>query len=236
MQDERRRVYRNQPKSSVLLQARTKSPSGETSPWYDALDVSIRGISFLIGKKDATLLSVGQQVLLQVRTANMDPVDVVARLVSRVEEMGSQRYGFEFDEWEQLSRQELSQFYRLFNRRRAPRINLDPRNPIGIQFETEAKSEDSEIGTGILLDLSTHGLAVLVNPDVEEKLSNAETVAISFTLPGINRVFRLSAQIRNRRLIKQSISYGMEIDPVETPNYIEQQNDLRNFVKQNQIE
>ncbi|MHC4415144.1 MAG: PilZ domain-containing protein [Planctomycetota bacterium] len=150
--------------------------------------------------------AVGETVELGFPSALLNrPLVASARVTYRTDEDRFCRCGFRFTDPGQFERRLWPMFRRLFNRRRAVRIALDPGWPAWI-------TRDAVRVEAPLVDISTAGVAVSVPPDVEAALASADRIRLCIPLSESGRRLELDGRVRSRRLAGGQIHYGIEFD------------------------
>ena len=196
------------------------------------LDVSGFGAGVRFVLPDCPTVAVGEVVTLVFTSKRVKkPVTVQARVQNRREEEDGRRYGFRFLEGEQLDAELPPELRKLFNRRRALRLAPDPGAPVGVVLDGGAGSSRVEAR---LVDLSSLGAGVALDPVAESALANTSLVGISLALPDCPGPVQLIGHIRHRRLRGAEIRYGIEFDPELSHNFARQQDQITGYVMQRQ--
>jgi hypothetical protein len=149
----------------------------------------------------APVLALGSRVELEFSSPHCLKVEVEAQTVSRSDEPGSRSYGFRCDISKRL-------FLHLLNRRRAPRVRLAPSQALPVRL----LDVEGEILQGSLFDVSTVGLSIQVEADVERELCARSGLRLALRLPGDEQGIELGAVIRRRKLFGTGVLYGLELD------------------------
>lgn len=137
------------------------------------------------------------------------PIDVRVRALSRVDEDDIHRYDFDYVNQNELKSLLPGALFRLFNQRKAYRVEPDEKTPISVTVKTCRDDGVREIICQ-LVDISGTGVALLLDQDAEVALAATDEVALTFNLPNYPRAFRLEARIRHRRVVSNRIRVGLE--------------------------
>ena len=220
MSRERRRVYRVVPDEAYHLDVAIRIENGKVFRGT-VLDVTIDGAGALFEREGAPPFTLGHPVALRFTAKWLgEPVDVSGKVKSRAVHGEDQQYhyGFAFDESTKLQKRLPTRSFRIFNRRGAPRVSLDPSKPVEVVIKPPGIA--TSMVTGCLKDISVSGLAVLVDPDAEYTLGALDVIEMSFHLPTRVRAFQLVGWIRNRELVHEHIRYGVEFDHTHTQAFL----------------
>lgn len=220
MSRERRRVYRVVPGEAHHLDVAIRTENGKVFRG-EVLDVTIDGAGALFEREAAPPFALGHPVALRFSATWLDePVDVSGEVRSRAMQGEDQlyHYGFAFNQSAKLQKRLPTRSFRVFNRRGAPRVSLDPTKPVEVVIKPPGIG--TSMVTGCLKDISISGLAVLVDPDAEYTLGALDTIEMSFHLPTRVKTFHLVGWIRNRELVHEHIRYGVEFDHTHTQAFL----------------
>lgn len=149
----------------------------------------------------APVLALGSRVQLEFSSRHCLKVEVEAQTVSRSDEPGSRGYGFRCDISKRL-------FLHLLNRRRAPRVRLAPSQALPVRL----LDVEGMLLQGSLFDVSSLGLSIQVEGDVERELCARAGLRLALRLPGDEQEIELDAVIRRRKLFGTGVLYGLELD------------------------
>jgi len=116
----------------------------------------------------------------------------------------------------------------IFSRRSAFRAK--PRARDG-EAMVSLRNNRREVGRGKLLDISTTGLAVLVDPDVAERVG--DEVDLQIFLPETTLAVAMHGTVRERRLTGSSFRLGIHLVP-EGPDGLSNQRLIYDFVVRRQ--
>ena len=200
------------------------------------LDLSIGGLGLrfsldipLPGCPDIT---VGEEVELSFASDRFKrPLAVSARVVHRLDEESSRRYGLQFSDRQQLEDELATELFRLFNRRKTYRVEPDPDVPI------EVTLEHCQAGVQVqaqVKDISVGGLGVRVPADVKATLGTSDRVKVAISLPGHQDPVILIGNICHRREAGEEIHYGIEFDLEQSEDPKRQQNAITDYVMKRQ--
>ncbi len=200
------------------------------------LDLSIGGLGLrfsldipLPGCPDFT---VGEDVELSFAADRFKrPLAVSARVVHRLDEGSSRRYGLQFTDRQQLENQVATELFRLFNRRKTYRVEPDPDVPIEVTLEQRHAGVQVHAQ---VKDISVGGLGVRVPADVMAALGTSDRVKVAISLPGRQDPVILIGNIRHRRVAGEEIHYGIEFDLEQSEDPKRQQNAITDYVMKRQ--
>lgn len=114
-----------------------------------------------------------------------------------------------------------------FNRRRKPRVQVDPKRPVMVQIELPEKDRTD---FAKLQDISESGMRVAVEPALEQESASIRSVVVSFVPPGEEKV-TMTANIRLRFPRSRRIIWGLEFDSEETEDYGANLDAVKSFVR-----
>ena len=205
--------------------------AGEQTFDGEVLDLSIKGVGVLFAQPDAPTLAVGDSVKLDFRSAKVRASVRLASTVRHRQDMNLfRRYGFAFDSLDAAAEQLSELLYPLFNRRRVPRVDPHPDEPLEVTLTTSAGKRIE----APLRHLSARGMAVLVSVGLEASLVEIEEVVVSFQLPRGRGAIELVAWIRSRLLEDDHVIYGMEFDPERSERFAQSEMELVDYVMRRQ--
>jgi hypothetical protein len=231
MQAERRSVYRVPAERDDAIRAEVVGQSGRA--FGDVLDLSLNGAAVRIAITENPTFSVGEPVTVHFLCTPAGQVEVQAKVQARSELDDSRRFGFAFEDPAALRKRLNGGLLRLFNQRKAFRVELGTGSQTAVRIRT-----DGPEALGRLLNVSADGVAVLVDPQVEAQLSDVVSVSVAFQLPGDDEALIFRAVIRNRAQMKggDGVYYGLELDRTSSSDFIAQQRRLVDYVMQRQGE
>ena len=242
MDREGRKSYRVPLGDEYSLDVVVKTASGETFSG-ELLDITAEGAGTRFKREVGPTLAVGEPTTLTFTSARLrTPIKVCAKVRSRTE-MGSfrsYRYGFEFEEWQELQRRLSGEIHRLFNQRSLYRVEPDPAEPVDAQIRVSPESfpdlPQQFEASGRVKNISAVGIAVLVDHEVETKLAAIDQVITAFQLPASDRRLEVVSWIRNRQLQDDRVCYGLEFDKDRSKDFDEQNSEIVKYVRRRQLE
>jgi len=241
MEQGRRAEYRVELSETTDLRIAISAP-GCDEIRGNLIDVSASGAGAVFEGPNPPNLAVGQEIDLVFTSGDFTaPVTVAARVQHRTEDKdndSSRRFGFRFLEPQQLNSCLPATARRYFNRRQTVRVAPDQFHPIGVTIEpTEQTSDDPQPPVEVrVLNVAVGGIAISLEPTLENAFSNTTSVNVVIKLPGIRRELALIGNIRYRRLIGQRIHYGIEFDPDHTERFSRKQDILGKYVSRRQLD
>lgn len=244
-----RKRYRVTPDEAHTLDVTVKTADGETFTG-ELLDIAIDGAGTRFPREVGPTLAVGQPATLTFTSARLrKPIQVHAKVRSRVElgAFRSYRYGFEFNEWQELQRRLSGEIHELFNQRVSYRVEPDPAEPIEatVKLPREGHLPSADVppeearefeAIGRVKDICAIGVAILVDREAEVTLAATDLVNVSFRLRTSQQNVQLVSWIRNRQLQDEWVCYGLEFDPDRSEYFREQQDEVMKYVKRRRLE
>jgi c-di-GMP-binding flagellar brake protein YcgR len=232
MQESRRGQYRVSVDDLGDLRVAVLDPGGDRIRGT-LIDVSGSGAGIRFARPTAPRLAVGQEVDLVFSSQQLGPpMTVAARVQHRTEEAGGRRFGFRFLEPQTLEAYLPPVMREFFNRRRTVRVTPDPARPVKVELRTEPESPPVDAG---LVNLSMEGAAVSLNPGAEAGFVDAEALWVTFYLPTSRRPVSVFGHIRYRRLVKESVHYGLDFDAEESRAFARKQAILTRYVLKREL-
>lgn len=242
MDGEGRKSYRVPLGDEHSLDVVVKTASGETFSG-ELLDITAEGAGTRFKRDVGPTLAVGEPTTLTFTSARLrNPIKVVAKVRSRTElgAFRSYRYGFEFEEWQELQRRLSGEIHRLFNQRSVYRVETDPAEPVDAQIcvapESFPELPQQFQANGRVKNISPVGIAILVDHEVETKLAAIDQVITTFQLPGSEQALEIVSWIRNRQLQGDRVCYGLEFDKDRSKDFDEQNSEIIKYVRHRQLE
>jgi len=202
--------------SVAVRTAGGKSHAGEI------LDGNADYVETLFAQPGAPVLVLGQPATLTFLSTHREPCEVRATTYFRNEMAGFRRYSFQFDESEALR----PQLVRMFNQRRAFRVEPDPHAPVNVTMVSPSGFQ----ATGCLEKISSIGIGFTTSAQADTGFASIERAEVRVALPPDRKPLRLVAWIRNRHLLDKMIQYGLEFDPHETEHFTEQEQEILIYV------
>lgn len=238
-----RRRYRVAPDPQQSLDVTVQTADGQIFA-AELLDLTVEGAGTRFRRDAGPTLALGQGATLTFTSARLlRPIHVHAKVRSRVElgAFRSYRYGFEFDERDELQRQLSGEIYRLFNQRLDYRVEPDPTEPVDAlvklyEPETTAAVTNKDFrATGQVKDICGVGAGVLLDREVETTLAATDLVVVGFRLPPNDVMLQFAAWIRHRELQEESVCYGLEFDPGRSEQFRQQQNEILKYTRRRRL-
>ncbi len=233
---ERRKQYRVEIGQGSDLEVAVRA-SGGSSVLGGLIDVSIveetvRFVSLRFSMPVGLPLKIGDDVELVFTPSLLkDPVVVSARVVNRVDDEGSRRYGFEFTDRQQLMKQISPVLFKLFDRRVSDRVAPADDSPVKVTVEGGLRRLRAR-----MVDISATGVRVRAPLEAESTLGDTNRVTVFLYLPDCRPPLVFAGIIRNRRLIEGEICYGIEFDLERSENPRLQQDAVNLYVMKRQGE
>jgi hypothetical protein len=243
MDTDGRRRYRVAPEQQQSLDVTVQTADGQIFA-AELLDLTIEGAGTRFRRDAGPTLALGQGATLTFTSARLlRPIHVHAKVRSRVElgAFRSYRYGFEFDERDELQRQLSGEIHRLFNQRLDYRVEPDAAEPVEAtiklyEAEPSAALTNSDFqATGRVKDICGVGAAVLLDREVETTLAATDLVAVGFRLPPNDVMLQFTAWIRHRELHEESVCYGLEFDSGRSDQFQQQQNEILKYTRRRRL-
>jgi hypothetical protein len=237
---EGRRHYRVTPGEEYTLDVTVETVDGRSFPG-ELLDITIEGAGTRFLRQAGPALAVGQSATLTFTSARLrHPIHVRAKVRSRAElgAFRSYRYGFEFDEREELARQLSGEIHQLFNQRGIYRVQPDPAQPLSIVITLLPEDHSGPEGfetVGTVKDISIVGAAILVDRSAETTLAATDLIQAMFRLPSSSSALRFAAWIRHRELQDNCVCYGLEFNSIQSANFKQQQNEVLKYARRRRL-
>ncbi|MDX1487385.1 MAG: PilZ domain-containing protein [Acidiferrobacterales bacterium] len=238
-----RKHYRVTPDQQQSLDVTVQTADGQIFS-AELLDITVEGAGTRFRRDAGPTLALGQAATLTFTSARLrQPIHVHAKVRSRAElgAFRSYRYGFEFDERDELQRQLSGEIFRLFNQRLFYRVEPDPAEPIEMLIRlpeldsATPRSTTDTMARGRVKDICGVGAALLLDRAVETTFAATDLVEVSFTLPSSGARVHLAAWIRHRELQDEYVCYGLEFDSVRSQQFTQQQNEILRYAKRRQL-
>ena len=226
--DERRARYRIDAADTAATEVALARAGADPEP-TELIDVTIDGAAVRFPHARAPSIAVGDRVVILLGAVDQ-ALRVDAVVIHRREDPEHRRYGLRFLDPDSLAERLGPALAKLFNRRGAPRVQPDPREPVEITLEGFLAAGGVERTQAPLIDLSTGGLATEVGYAFEAGFAGNIRVRATFELPGIDEPFNLGAVIQNRRSVDHGVLYGLEFDPDRTLHFPRQRRAIADYV------
>lgn len=218
------------PETEVRLGVEVRAAGGQAHAG-EVTDVPRGGVGLRFSQAQAPPLPVGQQAVLVLSSAYLGKtVELPAMVLSRMENDGFRHYRFQFNGQAAYRRELAKEFYRLFNRRHADRVEprLDERVDVHLEvFEQGARRSQLAVH---LRDISATGMGVVAAAEADYLLTNVERVLARIHLPTRDSRLSLVAWIRSRALDGNSIAYALQFDPEHSREFCAQQAAIMDYV------
>ncbi len=234
MDRERRKIYRVVPDDAHRLEVTVRTEDGKAFRG-EVLDVTIDGAGTRFERETGPVFGLGHSVTLIFSAPWLDePVEVSAKVRSRVERGKSRhyRYGFVLDQSVELEKRLPGGVFRLSNRRVAYRVSPDPTKPVAVAIKVPGARTPKV--TARLKDISVSGLALLVDPEAESTLGELDVIEMSFRLPTSDKDFQLVGWIRSRELVNEHARYGVEFDDKRSKHFARRRDEIFAYVADRQ--
>lgn len=181
--------------------------------------------------------AVGSQVTLALTSRHLPaPIELPATVLSRAEMDGYRRYSFRFEGQAASTHPVAEEFYRLFNRRSAERVEppLDERVQVQLQVPQQRSPHSTLMAD--LKDISATGMSVVADPDIDYLLADTELVRVTIRLPTSDRDLECVAWIRSRALERGLLAYALQFDPDRSRDFYTQQEAIMDYVMRRLLE
>ncbi len=147
-------------------------------------------------------LRVGERAQLNFRGGGLVAnIDSEGLTVLRIEERTRRCYCFRLDT---VPRDLLLV---LANRRNSSRVRPQNTKPVRVRVLSRG---GEVLADALVHDISTAGLSILVDQDLEGRLVDHVQIRLAILLPASSSTFEVEATIRNRRLYQSGVLYGLE--------------------------
>ena len=228
---ERRSLYRAPSQSSGNFEVEVKTSSGHCYTG-EAVGASVEGIGVRFPKRPGTVLTIGEPVTLSFRLPHLSHrIELGATPTNSLAQASCWRYGFQFNDKLDAPAEFAARFYRVFNRRRAYRV--EPNSASAVEV-TVVAGETAQ--TAKLDNISATGIALSIDGDSVEPLARSERWVLSFCLPDTEERLTMVATVRHSDRTRQQRSYGLEFNPNETEHFEIQQQVIMDFVMRRLLE
>ena len=203
---DRRAAYRVSLSADDAISAEVTSKSGQAHG--DVLDLSLNGAAVLFPIAQDPSFALGELVTVHLQSSKMGLVEVKATVQKRTELDDTRRFGLAFSEPDVLRAKLSAKLLRLFNQRKAFRIEPNEAAPVDVLV----CAEELEV-VGLLRDISADGAGVLIAPESEARLSRVIHVTLKLRLPPEDKPLAFKASIRIRVAEAEHIFYGLSCAP-----------------------
>ncbi len=177
------------------------------------LSLSASQLSLRFESARAPLLAVGREVGLELSARDADiQLAATAVVEQRIEQPGERVYRLAL-----CSTAELTEFLGPFlnpvdTRRRQVRVEPANLDPIAVDLRPRLSLMSI---TGQVLNLSSKGLLVQLDAELEQEFVDVERLQVCFELPGADRRVHAWARIRHRSYLGRCVHYGLELEAAD---------------------
>ena len=172
----------------------------------------------------------GLLVMLHVRSpAWRQGIEVEARIERRRDRGGQRRYILAFTRPEEVESDLAPALQVLFSQRGAYRVRPLADDPVLVHLTSEKGADFPDL---LLNDISADGLSLRIGSEIEVVLAGSTRVHVSFSLDGQHIEFE--ALICERHLAPRGIHCGMYFLADETPDFLERQEQVMDYVVERQ--
>lgn len=219
IRDNRRSAYRSHPDDAESLSVELHAEAGKAKA-DEILNITVNGAGVLFPATGAPLLKPGAGVKLRVNSAEFDePIEIEATVITATEVDQRHLYGLRFDRADRLLA-EAAGVFRIFNRRAAYR-GITP-EALTAKLKFPPQFRDETLYEVPIRNVSTTGLCILTDSDLDEMLEDTEVVEVFLNLPDDSESLHFHAQIRHRMQHGAEVFYGLRFDPKATDDYLNQ--------------
>ncbi|MEZ4237806.1 MAG: PilZ domain-containing protein [Myxococcota bacterium] len=212
---------------TIWLSATDGDWRGQVAP----LDLTSRGARLRQDPADPVPVPVGGEVTLWLCDGQTGvELPIAAQLVSRREEGDARILGVDFTDLRSVGGLLHPVLGRVMNRRTAFRVTPQAdRPPIGVTLAA-APELDLPLEMGVLVDISTGGMAVDVPLAFEAGLGGYDRLETLFRLPGLDGSLSVSGRIVHRTLRGDRVRYGVQFTMAESPTFQDTHDAILNYV------
>ena len=223
---ERRRVYRVSVKEPDRMRLFLETAEG-TRFRGQLFDVSLLGAGARFEGDRVPKLDLGEIVTLRLETTeDSGSFSIRARTRSIFWVRDYERYGFEFEDPQELQSGLAARSFQWFNRRRAPRA----RPAEGQNVAVTVRDALGNRWHGRMADVSAAGISLRFDAHSDPALGDDAAFKITFRLPGQERELGLQANLRRRERQAEGVLYGLEFDSGLTDDFKEMSEAIDQFV------
>jgi len=173
----------------------------------EVVDINLREVTLRFSG-DPPDLPLGEQVEIVLESERLPgPHRLEAEACLRFEEPGARCYRLEFRDADRIADVMELVYERLFDRRRASRVC--PRFPGEVPVYLSTVEDGLHRVAVRLLNLSEAGIGLSASPGLDRVLADQEQVDLELRLPGETDEAALRGSIRSRRLVRESLIYGL---------------------------
>jgi hypothetical protein len=211
----------------ILLSASQGDWRGPVAP----LDLTSRGARLLQDAAETVPAPVGGDVTLWLCDGQTGvELPIAARLVSRRDEADSRILGVDFVDLRSVGGLLHPVLGRVMNRRTAFRVTPSAdRTPILVTLAAPPEL-DLPLEVGVMIDISTGGLAIDVPLSFEAGLGGFDGLECLFRLPGVESSVSASARIVHRTLRGHRVRYGVQFTAASSPTFVDTHDAILGYV------
>ena len=230
--NDRRGAYRVQPDKDASVAMAISTPGGDI--WADEIvDLSLEGAHTRFPVGPTPVLAPGARVEVLVNSPQFrDGMTLQARVVACTLKNGGRDYRFRFEQPESLERHGSEELFALFNRRGAWRgVEPSEEDPLFASiYLAPDRLDDDEAHVVRVQNISTQGMCIIADPDLDDTLQLIESVRVDMELPGVESSLDLIARVRYRCKRGGVVLYGLYFDPVRSENRLDQAEDIFEYM------
>lgn len=191
-------------------------------------EINIEGVSVLFPSGEPPRIHAGDPVTLRLEASWLPrAVVTTASMTGKMKTDSGHLFRFGFSSQQSVQGQITPVLHSIFNRRIAPRVVPNPEDGIQVAF----KGADAQcIALLPLAQISSTGLACLVEGDASDFPAVGEKLEVSFMLPGRRDELVFPCILRTRRTQGGQTVVGVEFDRDGTPEFSRQQGAVLGFV------
>ena len=233
--DERRQLYRTTPGQANQVEVAVWTDTGNGLVG-EVVDVSAQGVALRVPRNIAPVLSLGQNVSFPFTPRTQaEPVALRATVRSRNRVGKHWRYGFEFELDNMRGMRFAEEFYGLFNRRDAFRVEPLAEEPIPV---TIANLDGSlpPIAIAQLCNVSATGLGIRFSSNADPTLADDAILHTMLRPPTSPCSLKLAGRIRHRTLRGDTVCYGLQFDPKHSEQFERDHENLVDYIIHRQLE
>lgn len=207
---------------SVLVHGQSLPVDGRVA------EINIEGVSVLFPSGEPPRIHAGDPVTLRLEATWLPrAVVTTASMTGKMKTESGHLFRFAFASQQAVEGQITPVLHSIFNRRIAPRVVPNPEDAIQVAFKD---SSGKVLALRPLAQISSTGLACLVEGDASEFPAIGEKIEVSFMLPGRRDELVFPSFLRTRRSDGGQTVIGVEFERNGTPEFSRQQGAVLGFV------
>jgi len=204
------------------------------------LDASLNGVEIRFALESAPALAIDETVTLNFSSSGLgQPIEIRSKVLSRTETARFRRYACEFVFEAEAQSAAAEDILKLFIQRGGQWVEPVSSRPIEVRMRG-GRPDDEEYAAleawGRLTEVSTVGIGVVTELDVEERFASVDQVEVTFHLPAVDEPLRLHGRIRSRQRQAGHVRYGVLFDADRTFDYDRQQHLILTYMISRQRE